>query len=109
EPVETRSANQLHHQDRLRASADVERDEAREVRMLRKRQQRARLLPEELEELLFRETARGRRIVIGDLERKAFCPRIVSLLAAPGEEHRACAAAAQSAQHVEGADGAVRK
>lgn len=58
EAIEPHSGDELHHENGLRARREIERDEAREVRVLGQREQRARLLAEQLHELLLRELAR---------------------------------------------------
>ena len=80
-----------------------------EVRVIGEREQRAGLLAEELEELGLRDAPRGRRVVVGDLEREAFGVRRVALFGARDDEDRADGAAAERRVHVEAADRASRR
>src|SRR5690606_10252567 len=91
------------------ARGEIERDETGQIRVRRQREERARLVLEELEEFLFGHAARNARIVVRDLERKGLCVWIVALFYAPRDEDGARAAAPESAQHVERTDRAARQ
>ena len=102
--LERHPFDELHHEDRERLRAHVERDEAREVRVARQEDERGGFLAEHLQELVLRHHARGGRVVVRHLQREALRARLGPLFDAHDDEHRRGAAHAERTLDEEAAD-----
>jgi len=88
----------------LGRAGGVEGHEAREVRVGRQREQGARLLAEQVQELLLGERARVLAVVGGNFERVRLGALVVALVGALRDEHRTGCAAAEGTLDVEAAE-----